>query len=658
MPLRSAPLIGRKSELATITDLFHTPSVRLLTLTGVGGSGKTRLALRLADDLASNFPQRTWTIKLATVTDSELVPVVVAAEVGLREVSSRAPTDALIAFFAHQPALLVLDNCEHLIDACASLAHRLLNHCPALSILATSREPLSIPGEQQYRVPPLATPDSEALPEPKQIALAPAVQLFVARAQAALPSFQLTADNAETVARICIRLGGIPLALELAAARVRVLSVVQILERLNDTIRLLTAGSRVAPTRHQTLRAALDWSDALLSETERTLFRRLAVFPAEFLLKTAEAVCSDADLPQDQVLDALANLENKSLLIAAVEDNGAWYQLLEPVRQYALGHLKDRGELQETLTRLALAYLNVAEQAASGIRGPEQGTWMRRLEREQGNLRAALEWATGHAKAEVALRLATALVPFWDAHSHLIEGRQQLQRALALPAETVDPALRMRALNGFGRLTGIFADVDGDASWLAEADKLLRESLALARELGDSMGIACALTELGIFTRHRRDVARSRVFLEEALERFRELSDPDNLAFTMLNLGVTLGFAGETTRAIDLMSESLESFRTLGDRHMMARAQLMLSRFVLRRGDPERAIQLCVNALEVDAEFGDRWWATHDLMALAEALLERARPQQAVRFLAAARVLSNPLGNHVGGVPFENLREA
>jgi non-specific serine/threonine protein kinase len=406
-----------------------------------------------------------------------------------------------------------------------------------LRLLATSREPLQIAGERQYRLAPLALPDPDHVSDLDTLARAPALQLFVARAQAVAPDFRLTTENAALVAQICDRLDGIPLALELAAARTRVLTVQQILGRLDDAFRLLVGGSRAGPTRQQTLRATLDWGDALLTASERTVFRRLGVFVGDFTLTAAEAVGA-ADMPTDDLLESLMRLVDKSLVVVDSSAAAAWYRLLEPVRQYALGQLTEQGEAAGTGARHAAFYTALAERAAAALRGPEPDVWLARLEREQGNLRAALTWAEETDAWETGLRLATALVPFWDAHGHHAEGRRWLQLALAAPTDGVTPRLRMQALAGAGRLAHMHAAYD-------EAERLHTESLDLARAIGDAQGIAAALTELGMVARRQRDFLRSVTLIEEGLARFRELRDEAGIAWALFNLGVTASMTGE-----------------------------------------------------------------------------------------------------------------
>ncbi len=428
LPLQLTSFIGREREVAEVQRLLA--ETRLLTLTGSGGAGKTRLALQAAAGLLSEFEDGVWWVELASLTDPVLVPQAIGSALGLRDEAKRPLLDQLGDHLCGKRMLLVLDNCEHLITACATCVDVLLHAAPDLHILVTSREPLAIAGETTYRVPSLNVPDREHLPPLAELAQFEAVRLMVERGAVVLPGFAVTDVNGTAIADICQRLDGIPLAIELAAARIKTLPVEELRARLGDRLRVLTGGSRIALPRHRTLRATLDWSYGLLAEPERILLRRLAVFAGGWTLEAAEVVCGGDGLPEAGVLDHLAGLVDKSLVTLELPDAAGRYRMLETVRQYATERLVESGETDRLRQTHAKFFLELAEEAEPKLFGPEQDAWFARLEAEHSNLRAALEWLDALEEAMQGLRLAGALWRFWEVRGHLAEGRSWLSEML------------------------------------------------------------------------------------------------------------------------------------------------------------------------------------------------------------------------------------
>jgi predicted ATPase len=439
LPSELSSFVGREKELSEVKRLLA--DTRLLTLTGSGGCGKTRLALAAATDLLEEFEEGVWMVELAPLADPALVPQAVASTLGVREQPGRSPTETLSDYLSSKQVLLVLDNCEHLIEACAVLAEALLHSCPELRILATSREALGITGEVAWLVPSLSLPDLRHLPEIESLPRYESARLFVERTTAVKPTFALTERNATAVAQVCYRLDGIPLAIELAAARAKVLSVEQISERLDDCFRLLAAGSRTAMPRHRTLHATMDWSHDLLPDEEQTLFRRLSVFAGGFTLEAAESVCAGKDLQRDEVLELLSHLVDKSLVVAWERDGEVRYRLLEMVRQYGREKLDESGEEAEVRRRHAAFFLGLAERVEPELQGPGQVERLDELERENGNLRVVMSWALSKGEAGIAGRLGWVLWRYWFLHGHQGEGRRWME---VLLERDIPPDLRVR----------------------------------------------------------------------------------------------------------------------------------------------------------------------------------------------------------------------
>jgi predicted ATPase/DNA-binding SARP family transcriptional activator len=533
-PAQLTSFIGRHKEIAALLHLLAEN--RLVTLTGSGGTGKSRLALHLAAKLLDRFPDGAWLVELAPLADPVFVPKAIIASLGLLELPNKHPVDILVDFLSTRRLLLILDNCEHLLDTCASLSDKLLRDCPELTILATSREILGISGEAPYRVPPMALPDAHQLPALEALSEMDAVHLFVERAQLVLPDFELNEGNATAVVQVVTRLDGIPLAIELAASRLRLLGIDQVAQRLNDAFRLLTGGSRTALPRHQTLRASIDWSYNLLSEKERILLRRLSVFSGSWRLQAAEAICADAPGPSqiidpEDILDLLSELVDKSLVNAEQETAGRMrYRMLETIHQYAHEKLVDEKEAEALRSRHLGYYLELAKTLEPKLRGREQVATLEQVGRELDNVRLALEWGL-QTDVEAELRLASALKWFWHIRFHWSEDIDWLEKGLTLEQETRPISsnggdfthtpralIRARALAALGMHRWMYPHRS------MEARNLFTESLALYRQAGiqDDNHLGYALNYLAHYCENKEEALS---YVNEAMALFQRLDD-------------------------------------------------------------------------------------------------------------------------------------
>jgi non-specific serine/threonine protein kinase len=600
LPAGATAFVGRAREVAEVKRLLAAQ--RMVTLTGPGGCGKTRLAVRVAADLLPAYADGAWFVDLAGLADPALVPQAAATAMGLREEAGRPPAETLAAHAASRELLLVLDNCEHLAAACAALAGSLLAAAPRCRVLATSREALGVAGEARWLTPPLSAPPAGDAPAagPEQALQFESVRLFVERAKAAQASFALTDRNAEAVAGICRELEGIPLAVELAAARVSVLPVAQILVRLKDRFRLLTGGSRDASARQQTLRAAVDWSYDLLSPEERALFNRLSVFAGGLSLEAAEAVCAGEGIDELQVLDLLAHLADKSLVVPEEGAGGAArYRLLETLRQYGRERLAACGEEAAVRERHGAYYLSLAESAEAGMTGPEEAVWLPRLAESHDNFRAALRQAVERGDAARALRLAGALWQFWWLRGFWREGSGWLAAALRLASPDGPTPGRVKALRGAAVLARGMGEFDSALEHLGEC-------VQLARRFGDRGEMAAALRELGNVADDRGDWEAERRYYTESLALYRELDDRRGLAGTLHNLGNLEHGLGEFAKARAYYEEALALKRRLGNRTTEALSLNGLGAVAFDQGDLETARRCNEQGLAIQRETGDR----------------------------------------------------
>jgi predicted ATPase/DNA-binding SARP family transcriptional activator/DNA-binding CsgD family transcriptional regulator len=556
VPAALSSFVGREHELVEIKRTLAM--TRLLTLTGSGGCGKTRLALEVGRDLASSYPDGAWLVELASLLQPELVSKAVASALGVREQPDRPLVDTLVGHLREKYLLLMLDNCEHLIEGCAQLAHSLLHSCPRLRVLATSREPLEVEGEVVWRVPSLSVPDTDRLPSANELTRYDAVRLFVDRARLRVRDFELTPENGPAVAQVCGKLEGIPLALELATARVGPLAVEEVAQRLGDSLSLLSTGPRTAPQRQRTMRATLEWSYGLLSEPERKLFRRLSAFAGGWTLESAEAVGSDG-LGGANVLDVLSRLVDKSLVVAeATEGDRVRYRMLELIRQYARKKLEEDKEFDATLRRHASLFLASAEEAEPELKGPRQQEWLERLEVEHDNFRVALTWALDRGEAELGLRLSGALGEFWHMRGHLSEGRQWLQSALAAQGGAYLMSARAKAFTWVAQLAWEQGDYERSIT-------LSKASLKLFRTRRDEAGVADALSNLAWATLFQNELEQASTMAEEALTLQRKLGHTVGVIRALQTLGLVAATGHDYDRAAALYEESMMLARNVGD---------------------------------------------------------------------------------------------
>jgi predicted ATPase/DNA-binding SARP family transcriptional activator len=633
IPVPLTSFIGREKELKDIARLLSAS--RLLTLIGSGGVGKTRLAIQTAHVSVRKFKDGAYWVELVGLQDGSLIPQEIAQSLSVREVSNEPLTTTLKTFLKSKELLLVLDNCEHLIESCAQIVEQLLSTCPKLKILATSRERLDLFNETTWHVPSLQLPETGQILPLKKLKEFASVELFVERARNVKSDLALTEQNASSITQICERLDGIPLAIELAAARVKLLSVDEIASRLHDRFSLLTSGTRTALPHHQTLRATIDWSYDLLTEAERILFRRLAVFAGGFTLEGTEAVCS-LGMNRKEILDLLGRLVDKSLVIVDVASSKieTRYRLLETIREYTRQKMDEAGETTELQNRHLEYFVWLAEEAEQNTFGAESVRYHRRLDQELDDIRTAMEWSIQAHQATMAYRLAAALFYFWYNRSPIGgEWQGQLNKALSLLEGLERTSARAKVLNAMGFL--YWADVI-PASPRDELD----EALSIGRELGDRIIIARSLCNLGLIESIEGRYIEARSLFEQSLDLFREMGFHNmEYIWSLTFLGDVVFNLNDLEGALNYYEQSIDALRKLNDRNFLAYVVRRMGQVMWHQGEHEKAVSLCNESLTLNQELGDERGVIASLSAFAGIATVQGKLISATQLFGAVETL-------------------
>jgi predicted ATPase/DNA-binding CsgD family transcriptional regulator len=631
LPYPLARFIGRKEEIADIQKLLS--GTRLLTLTGIGGSGKTRLAIEIASQLVDQYPGGVWLVELGELSDPSFIQQAIVTTFGLYKEPGKPLMETLVAVLKPKRLLLVLDNCEHLIEACAQVSQTLLSSCPLMQILATSRESLQIPGEISWQVLPLSLPGSELHLSPQVVLQYTAIQLFVDRARAILPSFSVTKENVSEVVQVCRRLEGIPLALELAAAWVNVLPIDQISERLGNSLQFLVRGGRTAPLRQQTLRATLDWSFDLLSEKEKALFWRLALFVSDFSLSAAESICFGNGLEKNEILGLLSQLVSKSLLRMDREDSQEKrFRLLEVVRQYSLEKLSASKDEEFVKDSFLDYYLTISEMAKLEFVGPQQGKWVTILEQELSHLRTALHLSQEQPGWTVkGLRLMSALDQFWQLRGYLSEGSKWLEELLLCKSDT-PPQVEAAALFSAGFLAYFLEDYD-------RSNTLITEARDIYQQLGDDRNIAHMIINLASNAEAVEDFAQSKSLAEQSLAMFEEMGESMGIAIALFCLGDVAYLQKDLVKAESSFHESLEFCRKIGNQWAASRRLARLGQISCLQGHFRRALEYLDEGLVTARDAGDKWGMVMNMAGMAELVSSQGKPERTARLLAGSQAI-------------------
>ena len=641
LPMQRTAFIGREREEVALRQLLSRADARLVTLTGPGGIGKTRLALQVAAEIAGEFPGGVCFVPLSAVEEHGLIATTIVQALGVREVANQSPQESLKEYLGglNQPVMLLLDNFEHLIAAAPVIA-QLLTIGPQLKILVTSQAPLHVYGEHEFPVPPLALPDPKSMPPLEALSRLPAVALFVERARAVKHEFVLTKENAPTVAAICARLDGLPLAIELAAARIKLLSPPSMLTRLESRLSLLTGGARDLPSRQQTLRGTVDWSYGLLNPEEQTLFRRLAVFTGGCTLEGVEAVCdTKGDLGID-VLDGMTSMVDKSLTQHVEQaDTETRFRMLSTIREYALERLTESPDEATTRRAHAAYYLVLAEEGAQDVAAHSE--WLDRFEMEHDNFRMALDYLIKTGDAEWGLRLGAALFRFWETREYHTEGRDAIARLLALEGSATRPKLRARLLFAAAVLSGEQGDY-------ARAQQLFEESLDTCVELKDDRGVAVALNALAVNARDRGDFPLSALLFERCVAIWKDLGDSADLARALSNLASVMKLQGEYARASSLYDECLAMFRKAGDEAGVAWTLNYQGDVAREKANFPAAHSFCEQSLAAFRQLRDGWGIASALSDLACLSCDQGNNAESRRLYGESIKMFQELGHKRG----------